>query len=238
MAVNLGKTIVLTIHQPGFRILVQFDCIILLSNGFVVHNRWLNLLEEKVKFANHHIPRRVNVLEFAIDVIESLAVSNSESLSNINHEDCRMRSPIHLERKLLFYLNSRLEEVLILGQRFCSNIFRTKQIFAARVIQALVAGFVFGTIYFNVGNDKGKIALQTQTGFFAFTLTFLLSSTTEGLSIFLQERIILMRDFKMSLQSFLLCLSQHHSFSSFSFDDWFPLHLTSLLGSWIEKGQH
>ncbi|XP_021287578.1 ABC transporter G family member 10 [Herrania umbratica] len=195
MAVNQGKTIVLTIHQPGFRILQLVDRIVLLSNGVAVHNGTLNLLEERLMFADHRIPRHVNVLEFAIDVIESLAVPNSESLSNINREDCRMRSPcMNLERKLLFYPNSRLEEVFILGQRFCSNIFRTKQLFATRVIQALVAGFVLGTIYFNVGNDKGRIALQTQTGFFAFTLTFLLSSTTEGLPIFLQERRILMRE--------------------------------------------
>ncbi|XP_022749325.1 ABC transporter G family member 10-like [Durio zibethinus] len=195
MAVNHGKTIILTIHQPGFRILELFDRIVLLSNGFVVHNGPLNLLEERLKFADHRIPRRVNVLEFAIDVIESLAVSNSVSESNLNREDCRiLRSPIHLERKLLFYPNSRLEEVLILGQRFCSNIFRTKQLFATRVIQALLVGFVLGTIYFNVGNDTGRIGLQTQTGFFAFTLTFLLSSTTEGLPIFLQERRILMRE--------------------------------------------
>ncbi|XVE50118.1 hypothetical protein DITRI_Ditri01bG0136100 [Diplodiscus trichospermus] len=194
MAVSQGKTIVLTIHQPGFRILELIDRIVLLSNGVVVHNGSLNLLEERLKFADHHIPRRVNVLEFAIDVIESLALSDSEPPSNINPEHCRMRIPINFERNLLFYPNSRLEEVLILGQRFCSNIFRTKQLFATRVIQALVAGFVLGTIYLNVGNDKGRIAVQTQTGFFAFTLTFLLSSTTEGLPIFLQERRILMRE--------------------------------------------
>lgn len=38
MAANQGKTIILTIHQPGFRILELFDRIILLSNGFVMHN--------------------------------------------------------------------------------------------------------------------------------------------------------------------------------------------------------
>ncbi|XVF88034.1 hypothetical protein PTKIN_Ptkin19aG0016900 [Pterospermum kingtungense] len=113
MAINQGKTIVLTIHQPGFRILELLDRIVLLSNGFVVHNGPLNLLEERLKLANHRIPPRVNVLEFAIDVIGSLAIPNSVSGNSINHEDCRtLRSPctIHLERKLPFYPNSRLEE--------------------------------------------------------------------------------------------------------------------------------
>ena len=204
MVVNQGKTIVLTIHQPGFRILELFDRIVLLSNGFVMHNGSLDLLEERLKLASHGIPPHVNVLEFAIDVIESLVIQTSETLidqSNIEeHKDevLKMRNVaypnINGEENLLFYPNSRLEEVLILGQRFCNNIFRTTQLFATRVIQALVAGIVLGTIFMNAGREQGAMALQTRIGFFAFSLTFLLSSTTEGLPIFLQERRILMNE--------------------------------------------
>ncbi|KAF2286099.1 hypothetical protein GH714_010334 [Hevea brasiliensis] len=80
MAVNQGKTIILTIHQPGFRILEQFDRIVLLSNGFVMHNGSLHFLEERLKFGGHHIPSHVNVLEFTIDVMESLEDQNSVPL--------------------------------------------------------------------------------------------------------------------------------------------------------------
>ncbi|KAJ9182971.1 hypothetical protein P3X46_006897 [Hevea brasiliensis] len=195
MAVNQGKTIILTIHQPGFRILEQFDRIVLLSNGFVMHNGSLHFLEERLKFGGHHIPSHVNVLEFTIDVMESLEDQNSVPLclQSKHEETCIMSIP---QEKLpsCWYPNSALQEVLILGQRFCSNIFRTKQLFATRIIQALVAGLVLGTIFLNAGNETGQVALQTRIGFFAFSLTFLLSSTTEGLPIFLQERRILMRE--------------------------------------------
>lgn len=203
MVVRQGKTIILTIHQPGFRILEQFDRIVLLSNGFVVHNGSLNLLEERLKLDGHHIPLHVNVLEFSIDVVESLSTQNSESLNKQCFKDMKNDRENHKLKiayfinpteKYLSYTNTRVEEVLILGQRFCSNIFRTKQLFATRVIQALLAGLVLGTIYLNVGNDKGNVALQTRIGFFAFSLTFLLSSTTEGLPIFLKERRILIRE--------------------------------------------
>ncbi|XP_062169037.1 ABC transporter G family member 10 [Alnus glutinosa] len=188
MVVNQGKTIILTIHQPSFRILELFDRIVLLSNGFVMHNGSLSLLEERLMLAGHGIPPHVNVLEFAIDVIESLVIQIPEnSEENSEHSN-------NGKEKLLFFANSRFEEILILGRRFCSNIFRTKQLFATRVIQALIAGFVLGTIFLNVGNEQGKVALQTRIGFFAFSLTFLLSSTTEGLPIFLQERRILMNE--------------------------------------------
>uniref|UniRef100_A0A2N9EXU5 ABC transporter domain-containing protein n=1 Tax=Fagus sylvatica TaxID=28930 RepID=A0A2N9EXU5_FAGSY len=204
MVVNQGKTIVLTIHQPGFRILQLFDRIVLLSNGFVMHNGSLNLLEERLKLAGHGIPPHVNVLEFAIDAIESLVIHTSETLndqSNLEeykdevHHMRNVAYPTNIgEENLLFYQNSRLEEVLILGQRFSNNIFRTKQLFTTRVIQSLVAGFVLGTIFMNVAREQGSAALQTRIGFFAFSLTFLLSSTTEGLPIFLQERRILMNE--------------------------------------------
>ncbi|KAK7244196.1 hypothetical protein RIF29_39014 [Crotalaria pallida] len=202
MAFNQGKTIILTIHQPGFRILELFDGLILLSHGFVMHNGSLNLLEARLKLAGHQIPHHVNVLEFALDVMESLVIQTSESENNQfllidkEHQDHKMRMQYCrvVEEKALLYSNSPMEEILILGQRFCCNIFRTKQLFAARVIQALVAGFVLGTIFLNVGSKQDQVALQTRSGFFAFSLTFLLSSTTEGLPIFLEERRTFMRE--------------------------------------------
>ncbi|KAG6637188.1 hypothetical protein I3843_11G158100 [Carya illinoinensis] len=199
MVVSHGKTIVLTIHQPGFRILELFDRIVLLANGFVMHNGSLNLLEERLRFSGHFLPPHVNVLEFAIDVIESLStIQTSDTPSNRNileEKDLEEnKDEYHQMLKSEYSRNGRFEEVLILGQRFCSNIFRTKQLFATRVIQALVAGFVLGTIFLKVGNEQGRVALQARIGFFAFSLTFLLSSTTEGLPIFLQEKRILMNE--------------------------------------------
>ncbi|XP_061363389.1 ABC transporter G family member 10 [Gastrolobium bilobum] len=202
MAVNQGKTIVLTIHQPGFRILELFDGLILLSDGFVMHNGSLNLLEARLKLAGHHIPHHVNVLEFALDVMESLVIHTSEYgnnqflLKDKEHQDHKMRKQCSkiVKEKALLYSNSPMGEILILGQRFCFNIFRTKQLFVARVLQAIVAGFLLGTIFLNDGSQQSQVALQTRSGFFAFSLTFLLSSTTEGLPIFLEERRTLMRE--------------------------------------------
>ncbi|KAI3939594.1 hypothetical protein MKX01_038549 [Papaver californicum] len=216
MVVNEGKTIVLTIHQPGFRILELFDRILLLSSGTVLHQGSLQVLEERLKLAGHCIPKHVNVLEFAIDVMESLVLQKSttpddqlfltdkdqdynkeEKMHNLVMITPKSDSDSHFadETKNMGYPNFQLEEILILGQRFCNNIFRTKQLFAARMLQAVLAGFVLGTIFMNANNDSSKqVAIQTRVGFFAFTLTFLLSTTTEGLPIFLQERRILMRE--------------------------------------------
>lgn len=195
MAIHRAKTVVITIHQPGSRILELFDRIILLSDGHVAHNGTLSHLRRRLEpFASpdRRLPKQVNVLEFAIDFVETLA-GNFSGKENERLEGFAI-SGGGIEEKPFSYANARSGEVLILGRRFCSNILRTKQLFAARVLQALIAGLVLGTIYLNAGNETGRVALQTEMGFFAFSLTFLLSSTTEGLPIFLQERRIMMSE--------------------------------------------
>lgn len=208
MAVSQGKTIILTIHQPGFRILELFDRLVLLSNGYVLHNGSLDLLEERLKKAGYHIPPHINVLEFAIDISSSITIKTSEAPNSKPVFETDVESEGSAEnschsvristscdkKKFPSYSNSQFREVLILGERFCKNIFRTKELFATRIIQAVVVGFILGTIYMNVTNNIGKVALQSRLGFFAFSLSFLLSSMTEGLPIFLQERRILMRE--------------------------------------------
>ncbi|PSS16458.1 ABC transporter G family member 10 like [Actinidia chinensis var. chinensis] len=200
MAKNQGKTIVLTIHQPGFRILEMFDKAVLLSNGIVLHHGSLHLLEERLKFAGHCIPRHVNVLEFSIDVIQSLQIDIQEHSTEMSESE-EEYNPIwtisnlgNVEANHIFYPNSRFREVLILSQRFSKNVFRTKQLFFARTMQALLAGVVLGTIFMNANNDPKRVKLRTQIGFFAFSLSFLLSSTTEALPILLEERRVLMRE--------------------------------------------
>ncbi|KAI3457148.1 hypothetical protein Pfo_013811 [Paulownia fortunei] len=193
MAKNQGKTVVLTIHQPGFRILDLIDKVILLSNGVVLHNGSLHLLEERLKSAGHCIPPHVNVLEFAIDATESLHKEENDI------EQCHMEQESdhilnHAEGKHIFYRNSPLKEVLILSQRFFHNIFRTKQLFVAKTIEALLAGIILGTIFINAFGNSKRMTVQNKLGFLAFSLTFLMSSTTEALPIFLQERRILMRE--------------------------------------------
>lgn len=56
----------------------------------------------------------------------------------------------------------------------------------------LVSGLLLGSIFFNLKFDR--TGAGERVGLFAFVLTFLLSSTTEALPIFLQERDIIMKE--------------------------------------------
>ncbi|KAJ0434345.1 putative ABC-type molybdate transporter [Helianthus annuus] len=218
MAKNHGKTIVLTIHQPGFRILELLDQVVLLADGVVVHHGSLDHLHQRLKLAGHSVPQQVNVLEFSIDVIETLFPDVEQESAGFGLKKQTSKTPLIEELLVgsgdggsdetrvdlssvtgdresgfdhrLMYANSMVTEVMILSQRFCYNIFRCKQLFIAKLVQMMVVGVLLGTIF----NNINRFQMQTQIGFFAFNLTYLLYSSSEALPIFLKERRIIMRE--------------------------------------------
>ncbi|KAK9221649.1 hypothetical protein WN944_010076 [Citrus x changshan-huyou] len=140
VAVGLGKTIVLTIHQAGYQILELFCQTLLLLKGTVLHRGSLNLLEHRLRFAGQVIFQHVNVMEFAIEVAQALVTDTkeSETQSVMEEEITNVRANPETS-----YCTAPIMEVIILIQRFSKNIFRTKQLFAARIFLSALADFVY-----------------------------------------------------------------------------------------------
>ncbi|ONM41272.1 ABC transporter G family member 10 [Zea mays] len=186
MAAAHAKTVVLTIHQPGFRILELIDRVVLLADGAVRHHGSLDFLQSRLIATGHAIPAHVNVLEYAMETIDSLkpdvavatAVTTITAATPANRQDGPRAG----------YANSPAAEVRILAGRFVKTVLRTPQLFAARMAQSVLVGAFLGSIFL------GTTDLQSRLGFFAFNLTYLLTSTTEALPVFLHERRILERE--------------------------------------------
>lgn len=218
MAVSRNRTIILSIHQPGYRILQLFHAVLIMAQGSVVHHGSLDLLTQRLKAAGHSIPAQVNVLEYAIDSIDALDQTDRSSIFSVRGKtdlpiltlqelfelepsrpttpmttNSNSTSPSHDEgTDKINFANSRCKEIAILSHRFLKNVIRTKQLLTARTIQALGCGCGLGTIYLHMG--FGTPGMQKRVGFLAFTLTFLLTSSIEVLPIFLEERNILTRE--------------------------------------------
>eukprot|EP01018_Ginkgo_biloba_P029591 Gb_19188 [translate_table: standard] len=222
------RTIILTIHQPSYRILTLISSVLLLAKGTVVHHGSLKSLQDSLLSAGRKIPAQLNALEYAMEIISETAALTEEEDSSIpkfweeksttGHDfDMPVTDPNeptqrnednnlvvvdpetvlddesdNADEDKITFANSRCSEICTLSCRFWKIIYRTQQLFLARTLQAIVGGVGLGSVYLKVGyNQRG---LDERLGFFAFTLTFLLSSTTEALPIFLQERQILMRE--------------------------------------------
>ncbi|KAJ6803300.1 ras-related protein Rab-18 isoform X2 [Iris pallida] len=217
MAEARGRTVVLSIHQPGFRIVKLFNSVLLLAEGSVLHHGSVDRLQLHLGSVGVEVPAQVNVLEFAIDSIEVLQRHRREGeevgVVAVERQATRRRDRCTLQQ--LFqqlkvvdeetmssngvvssfslshdFANSRFTETAILAHRFTKNVFRTRELFACRTVQMLVSGLVLGSIFYDLKDD----GVAERVGLFAFILTFLLSCTTEGLPIFLREREILMKE--------------------------------------------
>lgn len=208
MAETRGRTIILSIHQPGFRIVKLFNSILLLANGSVLHRGTVDQLGLNLRLMGLELPLHVNVVEFAIDSIETIQQSQQAlhsatqhmkgdkfTLQQLFHQSKAIDEELAIGSGIDFrqdFANSRLKETVILTHRFSKNIFRTKELFACRTIQMLISGLVLGSIFYDLKDDL--TGAEERVGLFAFILTFLLSCTTEALPIFLQEREILMKE--------------------------------------------
>ncbi|XP_021827008.1 ABC transporter G family member 4 [Prunus avium] len=191
------RTVVLSIHQPSNKILSAIDKILLLSKGTVVHHGTLSSLEAFLLSNGFTVPPQLNALEYTMEILNRLPAFKpitsatpppSSPPDNPHNSDQDNQAT----RQVIRYKSSRIQEVLALYNRFWKIIYRTRQLLLTNTLEALLVGLVLGTIYINIGFDKQGI--EKRFGLFAFTLTFLLSSTTETLPIFINERPILLRE--------------------------------------------
>ncbi|KAK4256811.1 hypothetical protein QN277_006488 [Acacia crassicarpa] len=224
MADSRGRTIILSIHQPGFRIVELFSSILLLANGSVLHHGNVQLLSVNMRLMGLDPPLHVNVVEFAIESIET--IQQQQKCKPLQHE-----TPPHFpvtgqEKKFegesesgrftlqqLFQQSSLTDKQVDINTRiefpcdYANSTMRETMILTHRFSKNIFRTkelFAFRTIQMLVSglilasifcNLKDDLVGAVETvGLFAFILTFLLTSTIEALPIFLQEREILMKE--------------------------------------------
>ncbi|CAK9163500.1 unnamed protein product [Ilex paraguariensis] len=186
------RTVILSIHQPSFKILSTIDRILLLSKGTVVHHGSLSSLQAFLLSNGFTVPQQLNSLEYAMEILSQLHESNPITPPSLPPSPNDTILPPENKTVEVRYKSTRIHEIINLYNRFWKIIYRTKQLLLTNTLQALGVGLVLGTIYINIGFDK--TGMEKRLGLFAFTLTFLLSSTTETLPIFINERPILLRE--------------------------------------------
>ncbi|KAJ6294986.1 hypothetical protein OIU76_022968 [Salix suchowensis] len=169
IATSRYRTVILSIHQPSFNILSTIDKILLLNKGTVVHHGTLSSLESFLLSNGFTVPPQLNSLEYAMEILNQLQESKPNTPPSLPPSpDNNSTTPL-----LLMIIEQEVSETRV--QDSMKSVF-----------------YIVGTIYINIG--YGKQGIEKRFGLFAFTLTFLLSSTTETLPIFINERPILLRE--------------------------------------------
>ncbi|XP_062228908.1 ABC transporter G family member 4-like [Phragmites australis] len=196
IAVARGTTVVLSIHQPSARILSAVDSLLLLSRGTVLHHGSLASLDAALLSHGLVVPPQLNPLEFALEVLDQLPhpspstpepKSTQELTTSSNHNKV-----VSATLSSTASPSSRLHEVAVLYKRAWKVVYRSKQLLLTNFLEAVLVGTLLGTIYIHSG--YGEAGAHKRLGLFAFTLTFLLTSTTETLPTFVSERPIVLAE--------------------------------------------
>ncbi|WVZ77271.1 hypothetical protein U9M48_025158 [Paspalum notatum var. saurae] len=201
VAAARGTTVVLSIHQPSARLLSAVDSLLLLSRGTVLHHGSLAALDAGLLSHGLAVPAQLNPLEFALEVIDQLPHPSPsttpkppKSAEEVLTSPPPPPSSHHHHHKTVATTpsSSRLHELVVLYKRAWKVVYRSKQLLLTNFLEAVVVGTLLGTIYIHAG--YGEVGAHKRFGLFAFTLTFLLTSTTETLPTFVSERPIVLAE--------------------------------------------
>ncbi|TYH90036.1 hypothetical protein ES332_A13G023900v1 [Gossypium tomentosum] len=209
-----GSIVIMSIHQPSYRILGLLDRLIILSTGQTVYTGLPTNLSLYFSEFGYPIPEMENKTEFALDLIWELEGSpeGTKSLIEFNKK-WQSKEPVRLcsslkeaisvsisKGKLVStstamvprFANSFWKEILVLSNRSILNSRRMPELFVTRLVAVSVTGFILATMFWQLDNSPKGI--QERLGFFAFTMSTTFYACTDTLPVLLQERYIFMRE--------------------------------------------
>ncbi|MBA0874089.1 hypothetical protein Goshw_011383 [Gossypium schwendimanii] len=211
-----GSIVIMSIHQPSYRILGLLDRLIILSNGQTVYTGLPTNLSLYFSEFGYPIPEKENKTEFALDLIWELEGSpeGTKSLIEFNKKWQSKNSElvglcsslkdaisVSISKGKLVststamvprFANSFWKEILVLSNRSILNSRRMPELFVTRLVAVLVTGFVLATMFWQLDNSPKGI--QERSGFFAFTMSTTFYACTDTLPVLLHERYIFMRE--------------------------------------------
>ncbi|BBN10593.1 ATP-binding cassette, subfamily G (WHITE), member 2 [Marchantia polymorpha subsp. ruderalis] len=198
------RTVVLTIHQPSYRILETINRVLVLGRGNVIFHGYHAGLKQHFETMGRTMPEYVNVIEYALDTIEEYQSSAEglEPLINlqlvnkrvedleqdmVKSEDQNFPADPHPE-----YATSAISEVYVLSSRNFKNVMRTPELFYSRCGMMVCVALTMGTLFLQARiSEKGA---RQRVSFISFTLALLIFTSVEAMGIFLEERQIFIRE--------------------------------------------
>ncbi|URE03351.1 ABC-2 type transporter [Musa troglodytarum] len=191
-----GSIVIMSVHQPSYRILCLLDRLLFLSRGQTVYSGPPDGLRGFFSDFGHPIPANENPTEFALDLIRELegTPTGARSLVDFNNisrgklvSGATEGAPTVQNHANPFWI-----EVGVLTKRSFTNTKRMPELFGVRLGAVLVTGFILATIFWRLDNSPRGV--QERLGFFAIAMSTMFYTCADALPVFLQERNIFMRE--------------------------------------------
>ncbi|KAI5659907.1 hypothetical protein M9H77_28700 [Catharanthus roseus] len=216
-----GSIVIMSIHQPSYRILCLMNRLIFLSHGEVVYSGSPFKLSVFLGDFGFQIPEDENPSEAALDLIRDLenSTDGTKGLVEFNkkwqnqnpnpradefqgnyNSSLNQAIASSISRGKLVYGGTEVQkfanpiwvEILALSKRSYLNSRRMPELFAVRFGATFITAILLATLY--LGVDLSPVGNSERIRFVGFAITTVFFVCTDGIPGFLQERNIFLRE--------------------------------------------
>ncbi|XP_021831370.1 ABC transporter G family member 20-like [Prunus avium] len=210
-----GSIVVMSIHQPSYRILSLLDRLIFLSHGQTVYGgspanlpvffgevghetpggtkslvefnkSWqLNKNQQRQKADPNSLINSITRPKLSLKDAISASISRGKLVSGAPNDPS-------LSSSVPTFANPCWIEIAVISKRSLTNSRRMPELFGIRLGAVLVTGLILATMFWKLDNSPKGV--QERLGFFAFAMSTTFYTCAEAIPIFLQERYIFMRE--------------------------------------------
>ncbi|CAD26185.1 ABC TRANSPORTER [Encephalitozoon cuniculi GB-M1] len=218
---NMGKTVLVTIHQPSYEMINFFDKFILMSMGKVIYDGDVKGCIGFFARCGHRLPEFTNPVDFFLKTISldtRTKSSEEKSLDVINHISAKWRR----ERKeVVPKLSSEVRmrdktikttlSFFLLWSRNLKNYLRNSEYFKIKAFQKMFFITVFGLAYLRMGYSVESI--YTRLGGITFILTNMLFGVCNPIfNVFSSEKMVILRERRSGMYSgFMAFIAKYFS---------------------------
>ncbi|KAG6468891.1 ABC transporter G family member 1-like [Zingiber officinale] len=215
-----GSMVIMSVHQPSYRILGLLDSLIFLSRGQTVYRGPPHGLADFLTVVGSPVPEGGNPAEFALDLVRELEDTAPDgamrlvTLNSLNHHHAGPAEPCFplqvavrnsiasgklVSGAMMYagaapasYANPVWVEVAAITRRALVNMWRMPEILAFRIGDMAVTGFLLATIFWRLRDTPE--AVRERVGFIAITITTIFFTSADTLAVFIQEKNIYVRE--------------------------------------------
>ncbi|KAG5859299.1 ABCG-like transporter [Encephalitozoon hellem] len=207
---SMGKTILVTIHQPSYEMIDFFDKFILMSMGRVVYDGDVKGCIEFFDSCGYRLPELTNPMDFFLKTIsldtrtKELQGKSLDVITHISNEwDRKRKVPVpklHDEVRIENTARRSSLGFFLLLNRNLKNYIRNIDYLKIKAFQKVFFMLVFGLAYLQMGYSIESI--HTRVGGITFILTNVLFGVANPIfNIFSEERLVILRERRSGMYS-------------------------------------
>ena len=213
------RIVVISIHQPSSVLFLQFDNVILLSpKGETVYFGPRKSVLPFLASSKHICPPGINPSEFCLDIVSllpsaevtelsnnfaasNLALSQAEELSASMAKRAKLHESMHRTKSVKWgappkewHLPSMWRQFSAVGFRCFTNLLRHPLLILGNVVLSAFVGIICGLFYSGLDKDFQLSGVLNRAGVISFTLLYFLLNSLVAMSVWIDERLLYLRE--------------------------------------------